>query len=152
MAKILKNSPSNPQEQNYFNTLAPYVATTYSSGPNLIEDVTFSGSVNVGDICQVSASNGSIERAQANSISNTNVIGICVEKSSSTQGSLQVAGITEEIYSSLNPGSLYFLSASNPGELTTSAPSSSSNVVVQIGIATSAKRMLLIPSIKIVRV
>ncbi|MBW2562199.1 MAG: hypothetical protein JRE40_15275 [Deltaproteobacteria bacterium] len=90
---------------------------------------------------------GFANRAQANAIGTSHIIGICTLGATSgntceflTEGVVSISDWTECIGSvSLTPGTLYFLDPSNAGQMVTVAPTTIGQTVVIVGRAVSAQ-------------
>ena len=94
-----------------------------STGDNTIENMTCDSTVAVGDVVRMNGTTA--VRAQADSFLNSKAIGICVSKSAATTCNVQVTGFTDDIFVGLTTNSIYFLSDSTPGALTTTPPTAS---------------------------
>lgn len=134
-----KPGPSNPIQSKII--INDHGSGLGSSGNNIITGLTCDASVAVGNVVRMSGS--TIVNAQADSISNSIVIGICTEKASSTECTVQVTGFTNNIYVGLSVGDIYFLSDSTAGALTTTAPTASGSVRLQIGRPRSANSLVM---------
>lgn len=112
-----------------------------STGDNTIENITCDASVAVGNLVRL---NGTIiSNALANNFTNSKVIGICISKSAATTCNVQVTGFTSDIYVGLTANTLYFLSDSTPGAITTTPPTASGTVVQSIGKPKSSTSMVI---------
>ena len=120
-----------------------------SSGDNTIENITCDSTVAVGNFVRLNGS--TIVNALANNFTNSKVIGVCVSKSSSTVCNVQVTGFTDDIFGGLSTNTLYFLSDSTPGGITTTPPTTSGSVVQQIGKPKSATSMVINIALGLVR-
>jgi hypothetical protein len=82
----------------------------------------------------------------ANSPVNAEVFGICVLKSSPTVCDILLpGGITDSIYVGLLAETKYFLSPSVAGAMTTTVPTGSGQIVLNVGQAYNSSRFLLNP-------
>lgn len=87
---------------------------------------------------------GVIYNALADSSTNSNVVGIVESKASSILCDVRVLGITLEIFLGLDVTKEYFLSAITPGLITTTIPTTSGHMVVNLGKPWSATEFLFI--------
>lgn len=133
---------SNPQNDAYTDTLADYSALT-PNGDNVIENATCDSTVSVGNAVRMDSGSGSVVNALANNITNANVIGICISKSSSTICNVQITGVTSGVFSLLNLSKNYFLSDSTPGGLSINPPTASGSIVLIVGKPYTTTRMII---------
>ena len=112
-----------------------------SSGDNTIENMTCDASVVVGNVVRMNGT--TVVNALANNLTNSKIIGICVSKSDATTCNVQVTGFTDNIFGGLSLNSLYFLSETTPGGITTTPPSGSGNVVQLVGKPRSASSLVI---------
>ncbi len=113
---------------------------------NQKQDVTVlgdgsSGALGAGDVVAINGSGQAIQ-ANATSASTANVIGICILNDSGTI-SIQQIGNNGSV-SGLTAGTKYYLSTT-AGALTATAPSSTGNIVYQIGYARSSTEIIVAP-------
>jgi hypothetical protein len=108
---------------------------------NVIEGVTCDSTVAVGNIVRMNGATA--VNALANNTTNSKAIGICVAKASSTECSIQVTGFTSSIFGGLTPSQNYFLSETTPGAITTTAPTGSGEIVLHVGRAYTASRIVI---------
>lgn len=121
---------------NYQNTTAyPDTVANYGggggSGDNVIENATCTAGTAVGDWVRMNGSTA--QPAQADTFANSKVIGVVISKSAATTCNIQVTGFTTAIFGGLSVNSLYFLSTTTAGAMTTSAPTGSGEIVVSLG-------------------
>ena len=102
---------------------------------SLLKNIDCDSSVFLGAVVKVN--NGVCFNAQANNFENSNAIGVCIKKRSSTKCDVLLSGVTPQIYTGLDTSKDYFLSESNAGELVDnlSLPSATDEVVLRIGRA-----------------
>jgi len=105
---------------------------TIGAANNTIEDVTCDSSVFVGAAVRMDSS-GTAYNALADSLDNSNVLGICESKSTSVKCIIRVGGVSDSIYSGLDVTKEYFLSDSSAGDISTTVPSASGSVILKIG-------------------
>lgn len=137
----------------WYNSISGNLEYTYlgPSSPNvIIDNVTCLSSVYIGALVKMNGS-GVAENAQADVVANSNVIGVCEAKASSTICTIRVCGVTTAIYAGLDPTKEYFLSDTVAGGITTTPPTSSGNVVLKIGQPFSATEMLVLKGTRLVR-
>lgn len=120
-----------------------------STGDNTIEDITCDASVAVGNLVRMNGS--TVVNALADSFTNSKVIGVCVSKSNATTCNVQVTGYTDNIFAGLATNSIYFLSDSTPGGITTVPPTASGSVIQQIGKPQSTTSMVINITVGLVR-
>ena len=99
-------------------------------------------SVFVGSVV-VFHSDGIIYNALADTIDTSNIIGVVTNKSSSTKCDVRVNGVTEELYTGLDVTKQYYLSDVNAGKLTTTVPTDSGHVVVNVGQPMTSKKLVV---------
>lgn len=107
------------------------------------------GSISKGQPVYVSSA-GSVDLAQADAAGTKSVVGFVYDTSiaTATTGSIQTDGVIEVAdwtsiagSATLTAGSKYYLSDSSPGEITSTAPTTSGNYVVPIGTALSTTEL-----------
>lgn len=87
---------------------------------------------------------GTAVNALADSLANSNMIGIVQFKPSSTLCNIRVLGLTPDIYVGLDVSKEYFLSDINAGEITTTIPTASGHIVLKVGQPFSAIKLLVL--------
>jgi hypothetical protein len=130
---------SNPIQSKI--VINDHATGTGSSGNNIIEGLTCDSSVSIGNVVRINGS--TVVNAQADSVTNSLVIGICTAKDSSTVCTVQVTGFTNNIFVGLSVGNIYFLSDSTPGAISTIEPISPGSIVLQIGRPRSSTSLIL---------
>lgn len=98
----------------------------------VIEDVTCDSGVIVGDWLKMT-SGGTAIKAQADSSSNSNVIGLCISKSEPTKCNIRFNGVSEAIFSSLDLTKSYRLSPNVAGAMQTGVVTTSGQVDLVLG-------------------
>jgi len=88
-------------------------------------------------------SDGIIYNALADDINTSNIIGIVTEKSSDTVCDVRVNGTTDELFTGLDVTKQYYLSDTNAGRITTTVPTDSGHVVVNVGQPMSDKKLVI---------
>jgi hypothetical protein len=115
----------------------------------VIENVPCNSIVSAGD--WIVMQSGQAEQAQANSLTNSNVLGVVISKSTSVLCNVRIAGVTESLFTALDPTKEYYLSASTPGEMTTTPPSGNGEIVLILGQPYTDERFVVNKHIRIVR-
>lgn len=111
-------------------------------GANVVlNDVPCNASVFIGAAVRMT-SGGTAVNAIADSVANSNVIGIVEAKSSSTLCNIRVVGVSLAVFSSLDVTKEYYLSDSVAGQLVTTIPTASGHVVLRLGQPFSATEFL----------
>lgn len=116
----------------------------------VLENVTCLSSVYVGAAVIMNGS-GVAENALADSLANSNVIGIVESKSDSTTCTIRVAGVTLDLYVGLDVSKEYFLSDTVAGDITTVVPTTSGHVKIKVGQPFSTETFLYLKGERVVR-
>jgi len=90
--------------------------------------------------------------AQANSLANSNVIGVVEAKSSSTLCDIRVLGVSLSVFTGLDVAKVYFLSDSVAGLITDAPPTASGSIILSVGQPFSATEMLINKGQRTVRI
>lgn len=106
-----------------------------------VSGLTCEATVAVKDV--VRSDVGVIKRALADSIANSGAIGICIAKTSPTVCTILFAGQVKLLFTGLDDTKDYFLSPTVPGGLTTTVPVGAGNVILRIGRAMGADRLIV---------
>jgi hypothetical protein len=137
--KVLERGAANTKAASaYSNTVADYESS--ASGDNIIESVPCDSTVFIGAVVRMNS--GTAVNAIADSSTNSKVVGICVAKTSSTVCNIQVCGATSGIFGGLTDNN-YFLSESTAGQITTTAPTGSGEIVIHIGRSLTSSRLVI---------
>ncbi len=88
-------------------------------------------------------SNGLLYNALADDITTSNVIGICTKKGTTTTCDVRVNGVTGELFTGLDVTKQYYLSDINEGRLSTTIPTDSGHVVMNIGQPMTDKKLVV---------
>lgn len=115
----------------------------------VISSVPCNPAVFVGAVVRMAG--GTAVNAQADNKANSNVLGICIAKPSSTLCNVRVSGVTESVLFGLDDTKEYFLSEVNPGELKTTPPTGTGNIVYRLGVPFNATRLVIDKSLRMVR-
>jgi len=117
---------------------------------NVLFNVPCNSSVFVG--AAVRMSSGAAINAIADSIANSNVIGVVEAKASLNQCDIRVGGVTTgNIFSGLDETKEYFLSDSIAGDLTTIPPLASTHIILRVGQPYDDQNLLVIKGTRIIR-
>lgn len=90
-------------------------------------------------------------RGLADSLENSNVIGIVEAKQGSTTCTIRFLGLSLAIYSSLDETKEYYLSDTLPGKMSILAPTIAGHVLLKLGQPFSTDRLLVNKGIRIKR-
>lgn len=123
--------------------------TINAKDSSVLESIACDASVSVGDVVRISG--GTVVTAQADSLGNSQFVGIVEAKATSVLCDVRVSGVSPAIYAGLTIGAAYFLDPTTPGAITTSPPTGSSEVVVRVGHSIAADRLALAKGIPLVR-
>lgn len=120
------------------------------NSPDLIQTFSCDASVYIGAWVYLDVS-GVAQNAIATSVSASNVIGVVEQKPNSTACLVRVLGVTRELFTGLTINLPYFLSSTVAGDMTTSIPTGSGEVVLRLGTPTTDKKLLVAPQMRMVR-
>lgn len=114
-----------------------------ASNANIIlQDVECESGVYVKAAVVMQAS-GIAKNALADTLDNSNVIGIVESKSDSIHCDIRVMGVTAAIFAGLDVTKEYFLSDSVAGAITVTPPTTSGSILLKIGQPFSATEFLV---------
>lgn len=117
----------------------------------VLRNVPCDPSVSAGDWVRMDGT-GTAVKAQADSFSNSNVIGLAEEKPSSSTVNILVLGISKPIFTLLDETKEYYLSASTAGAMAVApVPTGSGEVVLKVGQPFSINRFVVLKGIRMVR-
>lgn len=120
-------------------------------GANVVlTNVDCEASVYVG-AAVIMQSSGVAKNAIADSLANSNVIGIVESKASSVLCNIRVLGTTASIFAGLDVTKEYFLSDTVAGALTTTIPTTSGHVMLKLGQPFSATEFMVLKGQRVVR-
>jgi len=121
------------------------------SGANtVLRSVACDTSVYVGAVVIVSG--GVIYNALADSIANSNIIGVVELKPTATTCDVRVSGVTVgDIFTGLDETKEYFLSDTIPGGIATTLPTLSGHVIIRVGQPFDAQNLLVSKGTRTVR-
>ena len=94
---------------------------------------------------------GTAFNALADSLANSNVIGVVESKPSSTLCNIRVLGVSPGIFSGLDETKEYFLSDTVDGEITTTVPTASGHIILRVGQPFSGTKLLVLKGVRIER-
>jgi len=109
----------------------------------ILEDIACDSSVYVNAVVRMTGA-GIAVNALADSPANSNMMGICIAKSSSVLCNIQVTGITQGIYAGLDVTKDYFLSPTVAGAITNVVPTGAGEILLKVGRPFSASRLLIL--------
>lgn len=116
----------------------------------VLVDVDCESSVYVGAAVIMQAS-GIAKNGIATSLAESNIIGVVESKGSISKCNIRLIGQTGDIFTGLDVTKEYYLSASTPGAITTTIPTTSGHVVLRIGQPFSATSFVVIKGQRTVR-
>jgi len=103
-------------------------------------EINCDSSVYVGAWVRINSSSIAVN-GLADNVDNSKVIGVVESKSTSTKCTIRVCGISNAIFSSLDPTKIYFLSTTVAGGMQTTVPNGSGEVITPIGLPLNSTRM-----------
>lgn len=122
-----------------------------SSTPDIVvPDIDCDSSVLIGHWVRIDSSNHAVS-AIADSIQNSEVFGVVEDKPTSVKCVVRVAGVSKNIFSSLDVTKSYFLSAMNVGEMSLIVPTNSGEVVLSLGRSLDGEKFLVQPTLRMQR-
>lgn len=122
-----------------------------SSTPDiLVSNLPCDPLVTIGDWVRLD-SNQTVVRAVADSVLNSLIFGLVEEKNSATVCTVRVAGVSKEIFSSLDVMAPYFLDSVTGGRMTKVVPESAGEIVLSLGRPVTDKRFLVQPALRLQR-
>lgn len=108
-------------------------------------DVEAAADIDAREVVYVSAA-GTVDLAQADNATTQRVFGIATEDiASGAEGPLLTVGVVTSSGWALTAGSIYYLSPTVAGGITTTAPSTAGQYIVPIGIALSTTQLMFNP-------
>jgi len=124
------------------------------STPDIVlQNINCDASVSIGDWVRMT-SGGIAVKALADNKDNSNIIGLVEDKTSSTTCIIRVAGVSKEIFTSLDVTKEYYLSSTVAGGMIKQGdplPSLSGNIVLKVGQPFSSTRFLVLKGIRFER-
>ena len=123
--------------------------TSLARDATKIDGVTCEAAAVTGDWVRMSG--GVAVRALADSITNSNVIGVIEEKITSTICTVRFLGETLPLYVGLDETKEYYLSPTLPGKMQVAPPTNPGEVVVKLGQPFSATEFLVLKGARYVR-
>lgn len=139
--KDIRGNANAKAASAYADTVADYDSSSTVTGDNTLENITCDATVSVGSVVRMNGSTA--VNAIADSTVNSRVIGICVSKSNATTCNILTCGPTGAILSGLTVNENYFLSATSAGDITTTAPTGSGQIVIHIGRPLTSTRLII---------
>lgn len=117
----------------------------------VLENLECTPTTAVGDVVRVDAA-GIVTPAMANSLTNSLVLGVVESKTDTTTATVRISGVSGEgIFSGLSESAEYYLSATTPGQITQTIPTTAGQVIVKIGQAFGTDRLLVAIGDRILR-
>jgi len=124
--------------------------TEFADSRNVLFDVDCDASVSIGDAVRMSS--GTAINAQADSMANSNVIGVVESKSSTVKCDIRVSGVTAgNIFSGLDETKEYYLSDGTAGLITETIPTAPGSIMLRIGQPFDSSNLLVIKGLRTVR-
>lgn len=117
-------------------------AVNIAASIGLLKDVPCNLDVIIGSVVRID-NEGIVHNAIADSLENSNVLGIVENKNSNTSCDIRMFGITKNIFSNLDVTKQYYLSSTNPGHITEQAPTIENSIRIIIGIPIDSNKMMV---------
>lgn len=133
------------------NGIAYLIETSSIGGANVVLlNIPCEPVAAIGDLVRMNNSSVAV-RALADSMSNSNVIGIIEAKPSSNVCNIRVQGVSEDIFTGLDVTKEYYLSDVDPGKMITTVPTTSGHIRLKIGQPFSTLAFLMNKSDRLIR-
>lgn len=110
------------------------------AGNLVIPDLDCQITVYVGAAVRIQET-GLVVNALANSIDNSDAVGMCVSKSATDKCTIRIGGATDDIFTGLTKGRNYFLSPTVSGGIQLTPATGTGRVWLKIGKAITDKRL-----------
>jgi hypothetical protein len=94
---------------------------------------------------------GTAIKAIANSLDNSNVLGLVEQVNDDSTCTVRINGVSEPIFSGLDEALEYYLSDSVAGAITVVAPTASGTVVLKLGQPFDTERLIVLKGSRILR-
>lgn len=120
-----------------------------SYAPPVIENIACDITVYEGAAVRIDS--GTVYNALADSLANSNVLGIVEEKLNDTTCNVRVMGVTLDHYTGLDETKEYFLSDTVAGALTTTVPVTTGHVRLKLGQPFDSERFVFMKGERVVR-
>ena len=124
-------------------------STFFNDANAVLKGLTCEAAVQVGDAVRIEG--GIVKQALADAIAHSNVLGLVESKETLTICSVRVSGVTADNYTGLDESLDYYLSATTPGALTTTAPSSPGQILLRLGQPYDAQRLVFVRGTRVIR-
>lgn len=121
-----------------------------NSANAILTGVPCDATVATGDFVRMDA--GIAIKAIANSLENSNVLGLVEQVNGDSTCTVRINGVSQSLFSGLNEALEYYLSDSVAGAITTVAPLTSGHAVLKLGQPFDATRLIVLKGSRIVRV
>lgn len=135
---------------SYVSSVVPAPSAVTDTSGILLKDVPCDVTVYV-SAAVIMNGLGTALNALADSIANSNVIGIVVSKSSSTLCDIRVTGVTNDVFAGLDVSKEYYLSNTTPGGITTTPPITSGHIRLKLGQPFSGLSLLVAKGERVVK-
>jgi hypothetical protein len=132
------------------STISSTVTPLAADASLVLSNVPCLSSVYVKAVVSMNSS-GVAFNSLADSEANSNMIGVCISKASSTVCSIRVLGVTDALYAGLDATKEYFLSDTVAGEITTVIPVASGYIVLKVGQPYSSTQLLVLKGTRMER-
>lgn len=128
----------------------PAPSTPPDASNIVISNVNCDSTVYVGSAVRMNEL-GYAVNALADSISNSNVLGIVESKQSSTKCTVRVSGVSSAIYSSLDVTKEYYLHDTTDGLISTFIPTDTGHIRLRIGQPYSSTQLVVLKGERVIR-
>ena len=126
---------------NGFTSTDTQSAIEESSSGLILRNVPCDSGVALADAVKMIS--GTAQKAQADTVINSNLIGVVERKETSILCDIRVTGVSSAVFSGLDETKEFFLSASTAGLVTDVAPTGAGEVVVRVGQPFSTTEMMV---------
>jgi hypothetical protein len=120
-----------------------------NSANAILTGVPCDATVVVGDFVRMDG--GTAIKAIANSLDNSNVLGLVEQVNDDSTCTVRINGVSEPIFSGLDEALEYYLSDSVAGAITVVAPTASGTVVLKLGQPFDTERLIVLKGSRILR-
>lgn len=120
-----------------------------NSANAILTNIPCDAFVGVGDFVRMEE--GVAVQAIADSLANSNVLGLVEQVNADSTCTIRVNGVSLSVFSSLDTGLEYYLSEVDPGKITSSAPILAGQIVLKLGQPFDSTRLIVLKGSRIVR-
>ena len=131
-------------------TFISQTLTPQSTPDMVLLNVPCDPSVNVGDWVRMDGTGTAIQ-AIADSLANSNVIGLVEFKPSITSCNIRVLGVSEPLFVGLDETKEYYLSNTTAGAMDLTVPVTSGHIVLKVGQPYDSQRLLVLKGTRMQR-